>query len=275
VTVRGCRDFAHLVGAFADGQLEAGRQLDVEAHVEGCGGCQERVKLEFATRASLKRAVRESASDAVRARVTAAMRAQTDRSAGQVVAQKKSAAWRTVVPLASAAAFALAWSAMSRGPLARTTATSSLHAGFGDDLLAELVAEHGRPSPPECTNPKNVGQLEQFVGVPVRAATLQGQHAKLVGGCVLPVRRERAAMLRYELSSGGETRRVSIIVFDPRRIQVSDSELEARPVGTAQVRVGRSNGYSVAVTQRAGVGYALASDMDMGKTAELALATEE
>jgi len=26
------------------------------------------------------------------------------------------------------------------------------HAGFGDDLLAELVAEHSQPLPPEATN---------------------------------------------------------------------------------------------------------------------------
>ena len=40
-------------------------------------------------------------------------------------------------------------------------------------------------------------------------------------------------------------------------------------------RVGRANGYSVAVTQRAGVGYALASDMDTEKSAQLAALTDE
>ncbi len=269
-----CRDYTHLLGAFADGELETTSQLDVEAHVESCEGCRERVLLENATRASLKRVVREQVGEGLKARLAAAMKAETGRAEARDQAQNKGAAWRTIVPLASAAAFALAWGAMSKGPFASTTSSANLHAGFGDDLLAELVAEHSRPSPPECNNPTNVNQLEQYVGVPVRPATFHGQQAKLLGGCVLPVHQERTAMLRYEINDGHETRRVSIIVFDPRRIQVNDNELRARPVGTAQVRVGRANGYSVAVTQRAGVGYALASDMDEGTTAELALASE-
>ena len=82
-------------------------------------------------------------------------------------------------------------------------------------------------------------------------------------------------MLQYEVpQQNGEVRRVSIFVFDPRRIQVNDSDLSARPVGTAQVRVGHQNGYSVAVMQsNDGVGYALASDMDEDETAELAVAS--
>ncbi len=79
-------------------------------------------------------------------------------------------------------------------------------------------------------------------------------------------------MLHYEIEDGTETRRVSVIVFDPRRIQVGDvDDLEPRPVGTTEVQVGRSNGYSVAVTQREGVGYAIASDLDESQMAELAV----
>jgi hypothetical protein len=44
-------------------------------------------------------------------------------------------------------------------------------------------------------------------------------------------------------------------------------------VGTAQVLVGHSNGYSVAVTQNDGVGYALATDMDEDDTAAMAVAS--
>src|SRR5262249_13846445 len=93
-----------------------------------------------------------------------------------------------------------------------------------------------------------------------------------VGARVLPVRQERAAMLHYEIEDGKETRRVSVIVFDPRRIQVEDmDDLQPRPVGSSEVQVGRANGYSVAVTQRQGVGYAIASDLDEAEMAELAV----
>jgi hypothetical protein len=84
------------------------------------------------------------------------------------------------------------------------------------------------------------------------------------------MRQERAAMLQYEITTqAGETRRVSVFVFDPRRIQVGGDDLTPQPVGTSEVRVGRQNGYSVAVAQRGGVGYAVTSDLDEQKNAEL------
>jgi anti-sigma factor RsiW len=150
--------------------------------------------------------------------------------------------------------------------------SDNVRAGLGDDFLSELVAEHSRPLPPDRTDPNKVSELGQYVGVPVHAGMLHRPNARFVGGRVLPVHQERAAMLQYEIQQGGETRRVSVFIYDPRRIQVSGDDLTARPVGTAEVRVGHANGYSVAVTQHEGVGYALASDMDEQHTAELAVA---
>ena len=53
-------------------------------------------------------------------------------------------------------------------------------------------------------------------------------------------------MLQYEIGNGPEVRRVSVLIYDPRRIQVNDDRISPR------------DGY-VAVTQRGGVGYACAS----------------
>jgi anti-sigma factor RsiW len=140
--------------------------------------------------------------------------------------------------------------------------------------LSELVADHSRPLPPERTDPNKVDELGQYVGVPVHAAAFHRPNSRFVGGRLLSVRQERAAMLQYEIQQNGETRRVSVFVFDPRRIHVGGDDLTPTPVGSAEVRVGRANGYSVAVTQHEGVGYALATDMDEQRTAELALAAE-
>jgi hypothetical protein len=63
---------------------------------------------------------------------------------------------------------------------------------------------------------------------------------------------------------------VSVLVFDPSKIKVNDAELTPRAIGTAQVEVGTSRGYSIAVTQRGGVGYAVASDFDQDQSAQLA-----
>lgn len=82
-------------------------------------------------------------------------------------------------------------------------------------------------------------------------------------------------MLQYEIGSGADARRVSLFIFDPRRIQVNRDDLATREVGKTEVRVGRQNGYSFAVTQREGVGYALAADFDTEKSAQLAAQLDE
>jgi len=122
-----------------------------------------------------------------------------------------------------------------------------------------------------------VRELERYVGVPLRPTSFEKRTgARLVGGRVLPMmHHERAAMLQYEIGTGAEMRRVSVFVYDPRHIQVDDEELAPRAVGTAQVRVGHVNGYSLAVTQRAGVGYAVASDLDTDRSAQLAAFADE
>jgi anti-sigma factor RsiW len=271
---RPCPEYGPLLGPFGDGELEPSKMVEVDEHVEHCEGCRERILLDEATRQSLKNVVKQPASGDMRARIAQAMAAERTRAVARETAAGKGNGWRTVVPLATAAAFALAWGAMSRGPIARTTATDSVRGGLGDDFLSELVADHSRPLPPERTDPNKVDELGQYVGVPVHVAAFHRPNAHFVGGRLLSVRQERAAMLQYEIQQGGQMRRVSVFVFDPRRIHVGGDDLKAQPVGTAEVRVGRANGYSVAVTQRGGVGYAVASDMDDKRTAELALAAE-
>ncbi|HEX4514674.1 MAG TPA: zf-HC2 domain-containing protein [Polyangiaceae bacterium] len=267
---RPCPDFGPLLGPFGDGELEPSKMVEVDAHVEHCEGCRERVLLDESTRHSLKQVCKQGAPDGLKERMQAAMVAENLRVMAREKASGKNSSWRTVVPLATAAAFALAWGAMSRGPIARTTAGGIVGAGpMGEDFLSELVAEHSRPLPPERTDPQKVGELGQYVGVPIHASALHRENAHFVGGRVLPMRQERAAMLQYEITQAGETRRVSVFVFDPHRIQVSGDDLTPRPVGTSEVRVGRQNGYSVAVTQRGGVGYAITSDLDEQKNAEL------
>jgi hypothetical protein len=63
---------------------------------------------------------------------------------------------------------------------------------------------------------------------------------------------------------------VSLFVYDAQKIQIGTANLAPREVGTAEVRVGREKGYSVAATQRAGVGYVVAGDLDPDRSAQLA-----
>jgi anti-sigma factor RsiW len=299
-----CKD-SRLLEAYLDGELDAAGVVDVEMHLKGAGAdgargcehCRERLVLARATRQSLKRVVRTASReavgvgrDALRARALTAMMAEQERQAstnaqalsGLTASSDGRFHWRTLVPIASAAALALFWGAASRGPLAslRTQearwpdarGSAAMQAGslMGDDLLADLLHEHSNPMPPQWTDPSDVRALDQYIGVPVRPARFERNGALLVGARVLPLHQQRAAMLQYVIGHGAAQRRVSIFVYDPRKIQISGPGFSPRAVGTSQVQVGQESGYSVAVTQNGGVGYAVASDLGTDQSAAVA-----
>jgi anti-sigma factor RsiW len=303
-----CKD-SRLIEAYLDGELDPSALVEVEAHLNGRGNgangeapcvlCRERLALGRATRQSLKRVVRtaslEMASggrDALRARALTAMMAEQGRQSAANAPPPEFARpgftgphdgrfhWRTLVPIASAAALALFWGAASRGPLSdsrgffsdtRDARGASMRAGMaGDDFLADLLHEHSNPMPPQWTDPRDVRALDQYIGVPVQPARFERNGALLVGARVLPVHQQRAAMLQYVIGHGASQRRLSVFIYDPSKIEISGPGFSPRSVGTAQVRVGQESGYSVAVTQNGGVGYAVASDLGTDQSAELA-----
>jgi anti-sigma factor RsiW len=265
-----------MLGSYLDGELEAAKLLEIDEHVTSCETCREEVQLLRATRGSLRRVMRTSAPAGLRDRIANAVAAERARedlrmdAEGEALGARlfgsNSGSWQTMVPVATASAVALLWAAAARDT---TSTTTESHAGFGDDLLAELVAEHSQPLPPEATNPQAVRGLERYVGVPVQPGEFERGGAHLVGGRVVPWRSQRAMMLQYVVGSGDETRRFSVLVYDAQKIQVT-ANLAPRAVGTAEVRVGQEKGYSVAAAQRAGVGYLVASDLDPDRSAQLA-----
>jgi anti-sigma factor RsiW len=277
---RHCKD-SRILGAYLDGELDASSLLEVETHLSACETCHERVEVDRATRQSLKRVVRkvpEGGLGALRNRAMTAMLAERARCETRTLDAEERGrmlGWRTIVPLASAAAFALLWGAVSRGPVADSgLGSDQMRAGFGDDLLAEFVFQHRSPVPPQWTDPRDVRALDQYVGVPVRPSPFERNGAALIGASLFPIHQQRAAMLQYRIGNGQAQRRFSLFIVDPRNIQISGPGLAPRAVGTAEVRVGQQNGYSVAVTQNRGVGYAVVSD-DAERSAQLvALATE-
>ena len=287
---------ARLLGAHADGQLDAAKTLEVDDHLGQCEACRERVALDRAIRGSLKKAVKTSAPADVRARMLAAMAGQTARdekaasasvapvdvlggppegtSSGRPPSMLRH--WRTMLPLASAAAIAMAWGFAGKQPMAGVDTSARLGAGFSnDELVNQFVDVHRRPIRPETPDPKEVRAFEREVGVPVHVPQLE-KNARFVGGRLLPVQGgERAAMLQYEVAqANGGVQRVSVFIYDPRRVQIRGAEqLPPRAVGTAQVRVGRAHGYSLAVAQHGSVGYAVASDLE-DSSAQYALAAD-
>jgi anti-sigma factor (TIGR02949 family) len=279
MTMHDCRDRARMLGSYLDGELEAAKILEIDEHVGECETCREETQLLRAMRGSLKRVVRTAAPAGLRDRIGVAMTAEKAREDVRTDAEAEAlgakaplvslSSWRTMVPLATAAALALMWGAATRGTQGAST---EARAGFGDDLLAELVAEHSSPLPLEAKDPDAVRGLERYVGVPLHPLSFErpGLNARLVGARVVPLHAQRAAMLQYVVGTGDDMRRVSVIVYDAQKIQIGTANLSPRAVGTAEVRVGREKGYSVASTQRAGVGYLVAGDLDPDRSAQLA-----
>ncbi len=313
----GCGSLARLLGAHADGQLDAAKTVELDDHLGACETCRERVALDRAIRGSLKKSVKATtAPDDVRARMLAALGAQSSREASREASREEAAAvavlpahvdakrdahvdvlldvlppavpsrpgrpamlrhWRTMLPLASAAAIALGWGFASKQPMASSDVVGA-RAGFSnDELVNRFVDVHSHPIRPETSDSKEVRAFEREVGVPIHVPQLE-KGARFVGGRLLPVQGgERAAMLQYEVvRAGGGVQRVSVFIYDPRRVQIRSAEhLTPRAVGTAQVRVGQARGYSVAVAQHGDVGYAVASDLDDSSAQFVAAAERE
>ncbi len=274
-----CRSFLRVVESFIDGELAPAALIEGERHIADCTHCRERVLLGRALKGSVKAATREPLSSAAKARLRASMQAELARSPaptttvpfGRVVAGTLVA-----TGLAAAAAWAIAPRFSSR--------YDALAAN--DDVLGELVAEHVRPLPMDGTDVQAVRNLEPYVGVPLRPHFPQSR-ARLVGARIVPFQKERAAIVRYELANAPAspiahvsqafqvaaqepTRRVSVLVFDPRRIHLSAPTTDlAERFGGAPVHVTLAHGLPIAVTERNGVGYALSGDVDEQQALEL------
>jgi anti-sigma factor RsiW len=185
---------------------------------------------------------------------------------------------RYAVPFAVAAgvAFAVSIQGPSSAPptpaaRASSSAPATLQAKVElDGLVDDLVSIHAQPLPPEVTQPDEVRRFDPFVGVPVEPPKLQRFGAKWEGGRMLPLRDSRAAVLQYSMAGG---HRISVYVYDPRRVRPEGSTLRQRVVRDAPVYVGNIRGYNVAATERRGVGYAVATDLDEPENIELIAAS--
>jgi anti-sigma factor (TIGR02949 family) len=280
-----CRRLAPAVTTFVDGELEPSQVVEVETHLAECGRCHERVALDRAVRVSLRALPRPAAPEGLRGRVLAAM-AESRREAEADEAHEQAAPlprapYKYMAPLAMAAAAALmltargtsspanAPSARDAQASARTVQAAALSL---DGMMEELVDVHEKPLPPEVTRQDDVRNFDPFVGVPVEAPKLTNFGAKFYGGRMLPASGgQRAAMLQYGMAGG---RRVTVYVYDPRRVQPERRWLRERVVRDSPVYVGQVRGFNVAATERrvgngVPVGVAVAADLDEREVLEL------
>jgi len=266
----GCRQFVTLLDAYADGELEPEHVLEIEAHLADCGGCSSRLQLEHATKKSLRRQVYAEAEPSVafRDRILASFQAEAEREAVSNLDTSKRGgmlSWSSIMPLAAAAAIALVWSAKSDKPahVAPSHEKSMASTSF-DQVLEELIDRHIDRSSPEVTEPSLLDNMEPEVGVPVHFPSLAQYGARWQGGKIVPIRDQRAASLRFLVDG----HRMTVYVYNSERFPVGHS-LKRRVVRNEPVYTGWKRGYSIATTDRHGVGYAVATDLGEDEGAEI------
>ncbi|MEB2313212.1 MAG: zf-HC2 domain-containing protein [Sorangiineae bacterium] len=269
-----CRRFLAHTETFVDGELPAEKILEVEEHLTECAECAERVRLEEALRVSTRRAVLDAAppTEALELRIRAALAAERGRERADHALDDRGRVlpWRTIVPVAAAAASVLVWAASVNGPshAARASSGDTMNMSSSttsvEQLIDEFVSFHADDPAPEVTEPSQVMRFEPAVGVPMRLPSLQQYGARWVGGNLVPVRNQRAASLRYQVDG----HRVTVYVYNSTRFPLRVT-LEPRVVQNRPVYVGNRRGYSIAAVEQRGVGYAVASDLNDSESAEL------
>jgi len=272
-----CKELERALDAYVDGELDASHVLVIDAHLTSCAPCSERVALGHA----VKRAIRvESRAEAI----PASLRARIERSAAAlrpVEPVRTPPSWRSALPWAAAAAVAVvAGGGMRSYRSAPASPTDLATASFGTSraqILDDFAVQHARPLPPEELDPVRITKVfSPIVGVPVRPIHFADVPMKaswsFAGARLMALRDEPTATLYYE-NVGGT--RVTVFVFDPNRISVRSSCCLAprtiRKNGEDRtVLVGHAKGYSLAVAERDGVGYALSGDLGEPEMVNLA-----
>jgi anti-sigma factor RsiW len=283
-----CLAAASYLEAFVDGELPPEKLAEVETHLACCPACSARVSFARAVRVSTQRSVRAAdvPSVAFRDRIARMIEAEQERTLSRTA--RGSAAdsfvagpmaddtagimpWRTILTLAAAAALVIwgGWrsasesqrTAQAPGQAQMSQASNATSTATLDQLIDEFVDYHSQPQ---------VTTLEPEVGLPVRLLpTLQDYGAHWQGGGIIWVKRDQsAASLQYSLDG----HRITVYVYNSARFPLR-ARLEPRVVRNVPVFVGTRRGYSIAATERGGVGYALATDLDDAESAELVATT--
>jgi anti-sigma factor (TIGR02949 family) len=273
-----CKELERALDAYVDGELDASHVVAIDAHLTACVPCSERVGLGRA----VKRAIRiEARAESV----PASLRARIERSATTlrpIEPVRTPPSWRSALPWAAAAAVAIAAgggmrsyrSPSSSGPADLATAS---FASVRSQILDDFAVQHARPLPPEEIDPARITKVfSPIVGVPVHPIRFGDVPMKtswsFAGARLMAFRDEPTATLYYEHVGGT---RVTLFVFDPNRISVRSSCCLAprtiRKNGEERtVLVGHAKGYSLAVAERDGIGYALSGDLGEPEMVNLA-----
>lgn len=272
-----CDNLRSLLDTYLDGELSSEQTLELQAHLDTCAECTETTAFMRAMRQSAQRAVQLDAvgvTEAFRAQLTRALRDEAEAERHAVVARRSRRWWRGSAPrfggaMVAVAAAVVLW--MGPRPVhttrERESTPSEQHATLApEDILDRMIDYHTAPPKPQVTEPKLLPELERDVGVRVPLPSLVQYGAEWQGGSVVRVRRDQpAAYLRYRTR---DHHSVTVYVYNASRIPLH-AGLKPRMFREEPVYQGNWRGYSIAAQLRQGVGYAVTTDLDESRSAEL------
>jgi hypothetical protein len=251
--------------------------LELQAHLDGCAECSEVVAFSLAIRRTARQVTYDDAivTDAFRERLRGALLAEAreESTREKVVRVRRLLAHTPRLGLGalSVAAGLLLWLSIDGGkpaedkPSVERMPTASAALG-PQELLDLFIDYHTRPPAPAVTEPRLVPELERDVGVKVPLPSLVAYGAEWQGGSLVRLpRTQSAAYLRYRTR---DAHSVTVYVYNASRIPLHAS-LKPRMFREEPVYERSWRGYSVAAQLSHGVGYAVATDLDETRSAEL------
>lgn len=284
-----CSKFHPFLEAFTDEELSPERRLEVLSHLDECPECHGHVLVLAEIKRCLLVEAEASLPSDFSARLCARLGEECRREEESARAsflpnevatarvralpQHRPLQWKSIAPLAAAAAAVLSFGASQRYERdAAAGAPTAVRASAGQESLVDLlVAHHTRSASPEMLEQSDVRGLEPEIGIPIRLPDLNRYGAHFVGASRVNIDQARAASLHYNMNG----RKVTLYVYDPDDMPLRTVRaLHPKVVGNHAVFVGHRRGYSIATCEKGGVGYAVAADLSDDESAELVAAVD-
>lgn len=244
-----CQDFENFLQPYADGELEEGEALDLEAHLLSCPSCHARVVEQRALRQTLRKAA--EAPSTLNPSPAAELRARVLRGIEQVQAEQRIPLWRRPAFAAAAMAVLLAGGTISYVAFDRKTEREQRAVLYAKDS----IAHHRRALPLEVRGEKPHIQ-SWFQGKVDFAPRLPNlRKVNLIGARLSNLSDRQAAYLVYDAK---DDRRVSLFVFDAPDLEVQGG----KKVADREVMLTNQQGYNVILWKDHEIAYSLVSDLD-------------
>lgn len=271
-----CQQVQRAVDALTDGELSPEGTLATRAHLARCPICRRHAHWQRALHDCTRRAVHRSCDVTpdferkVRAALERERRAEAPRPPSRASPRTLIGALVVVTPLVALTLVILHEPPTPPQLMAATREPVDSASLASIDALVDQMLGHHAAAAPAPVHSEPFRQLEREVGLPVSAPPELERHgATWLAATPVTLGEERAAALAYRVAG----HRCTLFLYDDARLPVRRSRyLAAHAVDQRPVFVGKRRGYSLAAVERRGLGYAIASDLDLATTARLAAA---